>query len=110
MPKLFGDKYFAAGDPKCVLAVTKLQYFILKPWKDGTFATAALAPTTITPRGLDRAPVKSCVGGAFFPGIEASWLVRDKRQYAEPFRIKHSAVVGPLTVGPGFFSQQMACP
>ena len=111
MPKLFGDKYFDPGDPKRVLAVTQLQYHILTLWKDGKFLVGGGGPSpTITPEGLDRAALESCVGGAFFPGIECSWLVRDKRLYSEPFRIQHGASVGPLTVGPGFFSQQMALP
>jgi hypothetical protein len=111
MPKLLGDKYFNSGDPKRVLALRDTQYRILELWKDGHFLVGAGGPPSkITPSGLDRAALESCVGGAFFPGIEASWLVRDVRAYSEPFRIRHGAAVGPLTVGPGFFSQQMAQP
>ena len=111
MPKLFGDKYFDAGDPKRVLAVTRVQHHILKLWKDGKFRVSVTGPSpNFTPQGLDRASLESCVGGAFFPGIECSWLVREKGIYSEPFRIKPGARVGSLTVGPGFFSQQMALP
>jgi hypothetical protein len=111
MPKLFGDKYFAAGDPKRVAALTRVQHHIMELWKDGTFLVGTPGPSpNITPEGLDRAALESCVGGAFFPGIECSWLCRFKECYQEPFRIKHGAGVGPLTIGPGFFSQQMALP
>jgi hypothetical protein len=111
MPKLNGDDYFDARSPKRVAAVTQVQYHILNQWKDGHFIVGSGGPTgSVTPEGLDRATLESCVGGAFFPGIECSWLVRQKEIYAEPFRIKHGAVVGSLTVGPGFFSQQMALP
>jgi hypothetical protein len=111
MPFLFGDKYFDAGDPKRVAAVTRTQHHIVKLWKDGDFVVGGGGPSPlITPEGLDRASLESCVGGAFFPGIECSWLVREKGLYSEPFRIKHGATVGSLTVGPGFFSQQMALP
>jgi hypothetical protein len=111
MPKLFGDKYFTPGDPKRVAAVTETQHHILKLWKDGNFIVGSGgASPSVTPEGLDRAALESCVGGAFFPGIECSWLVREKDLYSEPFRIKHGAKVGTLTVGPGFFSQQMALP
>lgn len=112
MPKLYGDKFHTAGDPRRVAAVTQVQHHILKLWKDGNFLVALSGGPApgITPGGLDRAALESCVGGAFFPGIECSWLVRDKRIYAEPFRLKPGAVVGPLTVGPGFLSQQMAVP
>jgi hypothetical protein len=64
----------------------------------------------ITPEGLDRAALESCVGGAFFPGIEVGWLIRKKAVYAEPFRVNRGASVGALRVEPGFFSQQMAQP
>ncbi len=111
MPKLFGDSYFIVGDPKRVLAVTQLQLHLFKLWKDGNFlAGGGGASPLFTPEGLDRASLESCVGGAFFPGIECSWLMREKGIYSEPFRIKHGASAGPLTVGPGFFSQQMALP
>ncbi len=114
MPKLFGDKYDASPgpprDPKQVLAVTQLQHHLLKLWKDGSFVAGGGPSPTVTPDGLDRAGLESCVGGAFYPGIECSWLIREKGIYSEPFRILHGATVGPLTVGPGFFSQQMALP
>jgi hypothetical protein len=111
MPKLFGDKYDVPADPKRVLAVTELQYHLLKLWKAGTFVAGTPGPpAAVTPSSLDRAGLESCVGGAFFPGIECSWLIRDKRLYSEPFRIKHGVSIGSLTVGPGFFSQQMALP
>jgi hypothetical protein len=111
MPKLFGDKYDSSGDPKQVAAVTRTQHHILKLWKDGNFLVGGAGPSPLfTPEGLDRASLESCVGGAFFPGIECSWLIREKGLYSEPFRIKHGATDGSLTVGPGFFSQQMALP
>jgi hypothetical protein len=36
---------------------------------------------------LDRAALENCVGGAFFPGIEAGWLIRNPKLYGGPFRI-----------------------
>ncbi len=112
MPKLFGDNYFIVGNARRVAALTQLQYHILGIWKDGDFVVGGPRPgVLITPESLDRAPLESCSGGAFFPGIECSWLMRDRRLYLEPFRIKHGASLGHgLTVGPGFFSQQMALP
>jgi hypothetical protein len=91
--------------------VTETQHHIIKLWKDGNFIVGSPGPSpTVTPEGLDRAALESCVGGAFFPGIECSWLCREKDIYSEPFRIKHGATVGALTLVPGFFSQQMALP
>src|SRR5262249_22881877 len=48
-------------------------------------------PTAITPWGLDRAALEGCVGGAFYPGIEAGWQIRHEDLFAAPFRIKHRA-------------------
>jgi hypothetical protein len=51
------------------------------------------------------------VGGPFFPGIDVSWMIRNKGVYSEPFRIRHGVQVFPqFTVKPGAFSQQMALP
>ena len=110
MPKLFGDGYDDNGSNTMVLAINKTQYLLLQKWSTGNFSTGSPAASTITPDGLDQAALENCVGGAFFPGIEVSWLVRQPGIYLEPFRIKHGAKVGKLTVGPGFFSQQMALP
>jgi hypothetical protein len=37
---------------------------------------------------LDRAALEACVGGAFFPGIEASWIMRRPSIYARPFNFR----------------------
>lgn len=117
MPKLYGDNYDVTGDRRQALAITQVQHHILTLWKDGAFqVSGGGGPGPITPEGLDRAALESCVGGAFFPGIECSWLVRDSGLYLEPFRFRHVGAtgvplrIGPLTMGPGFFSQQMALP
>jgi hypothetical protein len=70
---------------------------------------------TLTPDGLDRAALENASGGAFYPGIEVGWQIREPALYLEPFRIKHGAASkyvgdGATTVGPGYFSRQMALP
>ena len=45
-------------------------------------------PSGITAEGMDQAALVNCVGGAFYPGIEAGWLSRNPGVYSEPFRIK----------------------
>jgi len=59
----------------------------------------------VTPDGLDRAALQAAIGGAFFPGVEVSWLIRDPSVYAAPFRIKHHE-----TIIAGHFTRQMALP
>jgi len=133
MPMLWGD---SDTDNEAVRnAVTELQYRVVKQWCRGKFKdTAAQEPSfetirrsgLLTPGGLDRSALDRCVGGPFFPGIEVSWLARSTEIYSAPLRMKVGhAMVGEInlgkfksvgvpavkpTVGPGFFSQQMAQP
>jgi hypothetical protein len=61
----------------------------------------------ITPEGLDRAALESCAGGAFFPGIEAGWIMRDPSIFVgtdDPFRLNHK------NLAPGDITKRMACP
>jgi hypothetical protein len=58
----------------------------------------------MSPAGLDRAALEACVGAAFYPGIEASWKMRDVFKYVEPFRLD------PQSLSPGDISQQMSLP
>jgi hypothetical protein len=93
-------------------ALTPIQYAHMQRWKAGAYAADwAGVPDPepdVTPDGLDRAALEACVGGAFFPGIEAGGLHPGDRPiievaYAVPFRIPHS-------VAPGTVSQAMALP
>jgi hypothetical protein len=118
MPQSFGDNYDLRdrGVASGYLSLTQTQYALMKQWADGNFVADWQGPPprqereVITPEGLDRAALENCVGGAFYPGIEASWLIRKKEIFSEPFRIRRGAKLGSLTVEAGFFSQQMALP
>ena len=81
---------------------------MMKKWKDGNFINDWSGPPVpsrlITPEGLDRAGLESCVGGALYPGIEASWLLRDVYDFSEPFRLD------PAKLQPGDVTKQMAVP
>jgi len=116
MPMLFGDQYqggtFDGPDaPEGeFLSITTTQYEILRRWGSGHFVadwTDNPVPPerSITPDGLDFAALQAAVGGAFFPGQEVGWLIRNPEIYAEPFRIKHDA-----TLRAGHFTRQMALP
>ena len=111
MPKLFDD---SNGNQQ---TITKAQYQILSKWKgtDGTDWTndwpgAPPVPSAnITPDGLTRAALEACVGAAFFPGIEASWFLRDIAKpgafdYTEPFRLNQTGHKA------GDVTKQMAVP
>jgi hypothetical protein len=88
--------------------LTKVQYGIMKQWKEGQFINDWTGPPAasrrITPAGLDRAALESCIGGPFYPGIEAGWLLRDTYAYSEPFRLD------PAKLKAGDVTKQMAVP
>jgi hypothetical protein len=104
MPMIHSDFYPADSNQP----VTRIQYEIMKQWRHGAFINDwSGVPTpsqSVTPDGLDRAGLESCVGGAFYPGIEASWFLRDTYQYSEPFRLN------PTNLEPGDITKQMAVP
>jgi hypothetical protein len=104
MPMVHSDYYPADSNQP----LTALQYEAMKKWKDGDFIhdwSGPPAPSRrITPEGLDRAALEPCVGGAFFPGIEAGWMMRDTFEYSEPFRLR------PGSLKAGDVTRQMAVP
>jgi hypothetical protein len=136
MPLTYGDYYGEANgrggdkDPQFLHAVSVLQYALIKAWRAGKIVkdwTGVPKPATaITPDGLTRAALEGAVGGAFFPGIEASWLISKPEVFKAPFRVAAGAKVGSIPVVPdgspgqpkrvdlvleaGSFSQQMAQP
>lgn len=126
MPKLLGDDpYNNRGTMRIGHSLTVTQYAILKRWAAGAFVGSALPPTSllqppvpaaVTPHGLDQAALTAASGGAFYPGIEVGWQIREQGLFAEPFRIRQGApsrYVGDragTTVGAGYFTRQMALP
>lgn len=127
MPRLLGDEPyddFAEAPNRRRLPITRTQFAILERWRDGAFDAPATVPipgrarsvdpADVTPWGLDRAALEGCVGGAFYPGIEAGWQIRHEDLFIAPFRIRHGAPSTFLTendvVRAGHFSRQMAIP
>ncbi len=126
MPQAFGDDYNDDNRPTSAayyLSLTQVQYAILRQWVAGKFKpdwtgdppTPAVAK--IKPDELDRAALEPCIGGAFYPGLEVSWLMRNPSLYRTPFRIIHKtrfAHGSPFnrfrSLPAGFFTQQLALP
>jgi hypothetical protein len=104
MPMIWSD-YYTDGKNQ---PLTRVQYEYMKKWKDGSFVNDWSGPPhptqSITPDGLDQAALESCVGAAFYPGIEASWLLRDVYAFSEPFRLDAASLQ------PGDITKQMALP
>lgn len=103
MPLLAGDNPLTNQIPCKFLRLTDYQLFILKQWAAGRFfneKTRKLPipyqspykpyPTRPAQSGfeLDRYALASVLGGAFCPGGEVSWMIRNPSIYAEPYRIK----------------------
>jgi hypothetical protein len=119
MPMLCGDNCFQPGPlGSSFLTVTQTQYFFLTQWAAGKF-DAGPAPADGRGAALDRAALENCVGGAFSPGIEITWISRDPRIYSEPLRVRAARdVPTPLSLGadfarglePGDLCRYMACP
>lgn len=101
MPLLSGDDGDRTeGEPRTWLTVLPLQYTKFEQWKDGKFTTGqkavyppldSIADPDRQTEALQRAALEPCIGGAFYPGIEASWSVRTKELYAAAFRIDSKA-------------------
>jgi len=94
--------------------LTNVQYTHMQRWSTGAYNNdwvGVPAPqAAVTPDGLDRAALEACVGGAFFPGIEAGGLDASQRpilvagNYSEAFRLDHAVM------NPGDLSYVMALP
>jgi L-lysine epsilon oxidase-like protein len=88
MPRLHDDsKKLASTGASQVLALTPLQYRHLRNWANGTFHKEREPVGELECDALDRIALQACSGGPFFPGMEASRIMKDKRLYMAPFRI-----------------------
>jgi hypothetical protein len=106
MPLLCGDNPLENTLPSKFLRLTDTQLFVLQQWANGKFINEKLegleAPVDLPPASghdLDRGVLWNALGGAFCPGGEVCWIIRNPDIYAGPYRIKHA----PYT--PGSLSQ-----
>jgi L-Lysine epsilon oxidase N-terminal/L-lysine epsilon oxidase C-terminal domain len=101
MPLLAGDNPISNDLPSKFLRLTEYQYYILRQWATGMFYNEQLEgwpvldplwPYVDTPpktaRELDRGAMANVLGGAFCPGGEAGWVMRNPAIWREPYRIK----------------------
>lgn len=88
MPKLWGD----LGITSCLLLPRTL-YYNFKQASDGYLDESS--PPPLSPaEELDRAALMNGSGGAFFPGIETGWMIRNPKIWASTFRIQHRRTAG----------------
>jgi hypothetical protein len=101
MPLLAGDNPISNTLPSKFLRLTDYQYFVLRQWMLGLFYNEKLEGwgdpnpwqpyagwTNRTGRDLDRAVLSNVLGGAFCPGGEVGWIMRNPAVYHEPYRLK----------------------
>lgn len=110
------DLLLAAASQMSDYRLTDRQSQILDAWVNGAFQEQADAarPNPSAASALDRASLEHCIGGGFFPGIEAGTVLRQPSIYAELGRLTrgnftdYDGTVSPIA--PGVISSRMACP
>jgi hypothetical protein len=114
MPMLNGDNCLTNVAPSKFLRLTDYQLFILKQWarghfineidegwlKDPPYNPFVPYPTRppVTGRGLDRGVLTNALGGAFSPGAEVNWIMRNPSIYWAPYRVKADRAVSNFLV------------
>ena len=115
MPMLSGDEGDCEeGKPDKWLYLLETQYALLEQWAQGNFqddwppplakSSFESIPLSEQPGALDFASLSRCVGGPFYPGIEITYIAKDKKLYSEPFRFDAA------TIKPGDITKRMAVP
>jgi hypothetical protein len=102
MPYLCGDNPISNVAATKFLRLTDTQLFFLRQWANGKFINEKNedipGPTDPPGVALDRGVLGNVLGGAFCPGAEASWIMRNPAIYAEPYRI-NGVAISDLTAG-----------
>jgi hypothetical protein len=107
MPPLSGD----GGDRTDGVATTWLsvlpsQYRKLEKWGNHNFQPGVeqtfpdfdcICDPNAQVEALQRAALEPCIGGGFYPGVEASWTVRKASSYAGAFRFSPNLDAGDIT-------------
>lgn len=102
MPLLCGDNPLTDENPSKFLRLTDTQLFLLRQWADGKFVNevaAGFAPPVDewlpyaswqarNARDLDRGVLSNLLGGAFCPGGEVGWIIRNPAIWRSPYRLK----------------------
>ena len=121
IPPVYGDGMtLPPADPRQWLAVTDMQYQMLRRWAAGDFIAdydpstppqkLSEIPLPEQPHALDLAALENTIGGPFHPGCEMTWPMRQPIMYDRPFRLKlrngpepdyGPALTSKIALGPG---------
>lgn len=101
LPYMMGSGANYDSSPASWFIMPKLQYDILEKWAKGEFIndlnrkeskirSIEDVPLEHQPDTLTRAALEPCSGGAFHPGVELTWPLRQEALFSDkhPFRIK----------------------
>lgn len=103
MPFLCGDNPLSNTAASKFLRLTDTQLFILHQWAEGKFINERMEEMPPQPPQpgveLDRGSLGNMLGGAFMPGGECCWIIRNPAIYSGSYRINQA----PYT--PGGLSQ-----
>jgi hypothetical protein len=101
MPLLAGDNPISNAFASKFLRLTDYQYYLLRQWALGLFYNEEMEGwghadpwnpyagwVNRTGRDLDQGVLTNLLGGAFCPGGEVSWIIRNPAIWLEPYRIK----------------------
>lgn len=80
MPFLAGDNPISNETISKYLGLTRTQYFVLSQYANGIYTKDRL-PAAGPGVAVDAAHLQNCVGGAFSPGIEITWITRNATIY-----------------------------
>lgn len=113
MPLLNGDNPLSNTLPSKFLRLTEVQLYLLGQWADGKFFNEILEgwvpKKDVDPwqpfanlqstcgYELDRHVLTNLAGGAFCPGAEVGWIIRNPSIYVEPYRIKADPLFSSFT-------------
>ena len=112
MPLLSGDNPISNVLPSKFLRLTDFQYYLLEQWAKGKFINEyderwiprpdvndPFAGYQIrTGRDLDQGVMSRMVGGAFCPGGEVGWIMRNPAVWREPWRVKADPAFSEFTL------------
>lgn len=99
MPLLCGDNCLSNTAPSKFLRLTDTMLFLLKQWAEGKFINEVQEGISAPPypptagAQLDQGVLAAGLGGAFCPGGETGWIIRNPAIYKSAYRIHHSSNV-----------------
>ncbi|MCI5081068.1 MAG: LodA/GoxA family CTQ-dependent oxidase [Saprospiraceae bacterium] len=94
MPLLAGDNPITNELPSKFLRLTDTQLYILRQWRDGKFINEkeegiyhSTKDSDMSLSQIDQATLDMGLGGAFCPGGEVAWIIRNPAIYRKAYRI-----------------------